>query len=76
MKGIVITKMVVVAAVILVAVIYLANQQGQLPSISGGTTPRTTTIKSTSQASSEITQIGSNVENIESILADIDKALG
>ena len=76
MKGIVITKMVVIAAIILVAVFYIANQQGQLPSIDGPTTPRTTTIKSTTQASGEITQIGSNVESVESILADIDKALG
>lgn len=74
MKGIVITKMIVVAAVIL-AVIYFLNQQGNLPSL-GIPVAKPTTIKNTQQASQEIIDIGSGVEDITSILDDLDKKLG
>jgi len=73
MKGIVITKLIVIAAII-IAVVYFLSQQGQLPSI--GAPAKQTTIKSTEQASKEITEIGSGVENVGSILEDIDKRLG
>jgi len=70
--------MVIIAAVIIVAVLYLLQQQGQLPSIGVTKQPvaKETTIKSTQEASKEITNIGSGVENVGSILEDIDKRLG
>ena len=78
MKGIVITKMVIIAAVIIIAILYVLQQQGQLPSIDVTKQPvaKETTIKSTQEASKEITEIGSGVENVGSILEDIDKRLG
>ena len=75
MKGIVITKMVIIAAVIAIAVLYALQQQGQLPSI-GAPTAKATTIKSTQEASTKIISISSTVEDIGSLLEDIDKDLG
>jgi uncharacterized protein YaiI (UPF0178 family) len=77
MKGIVITKMVIIAAIVLAAVLYILNQQGQLDlSKIGAPAAKQTTIKSTEQASNQITDIGSGVENVGSILEDIYKSLG
>ena len=74
MKGIVLTKLIIIAAII-IAVIYFLTQQGNLPNF-GVAGPKQTTIKNPEQASNQITQIGSGVENVGSILQDIDKKLG
>ncbi len=72
-KGIVITKMIIIILVLAIAAYFLFNQGGQLPSFQGITPIKQTSIKSTEQASKEITSIGTGVENVGSILEDIDK---
>ena len=74
MKGIVITKLVIIVAVI-IAVMYFLTQQGTFQGITGPAT-KSTAIKSSEEASKQITGIGSGVENVSSILEDIDKRLG
>ena len=74
MKGIVITKMIIITGIILAA-IYFLTQQGNLQN-AGAPTTKTAAIKSPEQASNQIAQIGSGVDNVGSILEDIDKRLG
>ena len=68
--------MIIIAAIVL-AILYVLNQQGQLNlSNIGAPITKQTTIKSPEQASNQITDIGSDVDDVGSILDDIDKSLG
>ena len=77
MKGIVITKTIIIVLVVAIAAYLILAQSGYIPTPTQlGTGKPQTTIKDNTEASNQITEIGTNVDDVNSLLEDIDKSLG
>ena len=72
-KGVIITTKIIIIAAILIAAVYFISQQDQLQ-LTGGA-PKATTIKSTQEASNKIIDISANIDDLGSLLEDLDQSL-
>ena len=76
MKGIIITKTIIILLIIAVAAYLILAESGYVPIPSQlGVVKTQTTIKDTNEASSQITEIGTNVDDLNSLLEDVDNSL-
>ena len=79
MKGIVLTTKIIALMLIIVAAVYFVGQQGLLPNINlpstSGTGTATTTIKTTAEASKKIISMSATIDDLGSLVEDIDKSI-
>ena len=75
-KGVIITTKIMALVVVILASFYFLGQQQQFPGISVPSVEKPTTITSTQEASKKIISMSATIEDIGSLLEDIDKNLG